>query len=234
MSKSVLEHNITPLDSGPILIDRVYQRLLDAIADGSLPPGRRIPQNALAERLGVSRQPVSHALHLLKRQGLVQDSGRKGVEVAPVDPVRLRQLYEVRAALDGLAACLAAARGAHDPGGRAALQQALEAGHAITPDAPVGSRVAADVAFHQVIYRLSGNPAVAEMVDPHWAHLRRAMAVVLTALDYHHRAWAEHAAIAACILQGDGDGAERTARQHALGAGRKTEERLGDVAPAAA
>lgn len=229
-----MEPSIIPLESGPILIDRVYQRLLDAIADGSLPPGRRIPQNALAERLGVSRQPVSYALHRLKHQGLVQDSGRKGLEVAPVDPVRLRQLYEVRAALDGLAARLAAGHAAHDPARRAALKQALDAGHAITPDAPVGGRIAADVAFHQAIYRLSGNPAIAEMVDPHWAHLRRAMAVVLTALDYHDRAWAEHAAIAACILQGDGAGAERTARQHALGAGRKTEERLGDVAPAAA
>lgn len=234
MWKPDVEHGITPLESGPILIDRVYQRLLEAIADGSLPPGCRIPQNALAERLGVSRQPVSHALHLLKRQGLVRDSGRKGLEVAPVDPVRLRQLYEVRAALDGLAARLAAGRAGHDAAGRAALQQALKAGQAATPGAPVGSRVAADVAFHQAIYRLSGNPAVAEMVDPHWAHLRRAIAVVLTALDYHDRAWAEHAAIVTCILQADGDGAERTAREHALGAGRKTEERLGNAASAAA
>ena len=114
------------------------------------------------------------------------------------------------------------------------MQQALEAGCAAAPDAPVGSRVAADVGFHGAIYRLCGNPAVAEMVDPHWAHLRRAMAVVLTALDYHDRAWAEHAAIAACILAGDADGAERAARAHALGAGRKTEERLGEVPPAAA
>ena len=55
----------------------------------------------------MSRQPVSHALHLLKSQGLVRESGRKGFEVAPVDPTRLRQLYEVRGALDGLAARLA-------------------------------------------------------------------------------------------------------------------------------
>ena len=229
-----MQHAITPLDTGPILIDRVYQRLLDAIADGSLPPGRRIPQNALAERLGVSRQPVSHALHLLKRQGLVQDSGRKGLEVAPVDPVRLRQLYEVRAALDGLAARLAAGRNGLDAAGRAELQQALDAGRAAAPDAPINSRVAADVDFHRAIYRLSGNPAVAEMVDPHWGHLRRAMAVVLTALDYHGRAWAEHADIAACILAGDGAGAEEAARAHALGAGHKTEERLGEIPPAAA
>ncbi len=211
---------MTPLGNGPILIDQAYQRLLDAIADGTLPPGLRIRQNELADRLGVSRQPVSHALHLLKRQGLVRDSGRKGLEVAPMDPVRLRQLYEVRGALDGLA-------------GRGTLRHALGAGQAITPGTPVSELVTLDMEFHQALYRLSGNPAFAEMVAPHWAHLRRSMATVLAALDYRTRAWAEHAAIAACVLDGDGDGAERAGREHALGAGRKTEERLGAVAQAA-
>lgn len=224
---------MTPLESGPILIDQVYQRLLDAIAGGVLPPGLRIRQNELADRLGVSRQPVSHALHLLKRQGLVRDSGRKGLEVAPVDPVRLRQLYEVRAALDGLAARLAAGRAGQDAAGRTALGRALEAGQAITADTPIADLVALDVEFHQTLYRLSGNPAFAEMVAPHWAHLRRSMATVMAALDYRASAWAEHAAIAACVLDGNGDGAERAAREHALGAGRKTEERLGGVAQAA-
>src|SRR3954451_11669971 len=97
-----------PLDPLPNLIDQAYARILEAIADRSLPPGRRIRQGELADRLGVSRQPVSHALHLLKRQGLVQDSGRKGFEVAAIDPVRIRRLYEVRGALDGQAARFAA------------------------------------------------------------------------------------------------------------------------------
>jgi len=223
-----------PLESGPILIDRVYQRLLDAIADGILPPGSRILQGELATKLGVSRQPVSHALHLLKRQGLVQESGRKGFEVVPVDPLRLRQLYEVRGALDGLAARLAAEHAGRDAAGRAALRSALGAGQAITAATPVPALVALDVEFHRALYRLSGNPAFAEMVEPHWPHLRRSMATVMTALDYRALAWAEHAAIVACVLDGDGEGAERAARSHAFGAGRRTEERLGIVAHAAA
>jgi DNA-binding GntR family transcriptional regulator len=77
-------------------------RILD-IVDRTLPPGHRIRQNELAEQLGVSRQPVSHALHLLHRQGLVAESGRKGFEVTRLDPVRIRQLYEVRGAIDALA-----------------------------------------------------------------------------------------------------------------------------------
>ncbi len=224
---------MNPLESGPILIDQVYQRVLEAIADGSLPPGQRIRQGELAGRLGISRQPVSHALHLLKRQGLVQESGRKGLEVAPVDPVRLRQLYEVRGALDGLAARLAAARARHDDAGRGMLQHALAAGQAVEAGTKVAVLVGLDVDFHQALYRLSGNPALEEMVRPHWPLLRRSMATVLAALDYRACAWAEHADIVARVLAGDGEGAEQAARDHALGAGRKTEERLGGTVQAA-
>src|SRR2546429_5455464 len=100
---------LTPLDPLPNLIDQVYARILEAITDRTLPPGHRIRQNELAEKLGVSRQPVSHALHLLYRQGLVAESGRRGFEVIQLDPERIRQLYEVRGAVDALAAKLGAA-----------------------------------------------------------------------------------------------------------------------------
>src|SRR3977135_245970 len=116
-----------PLDPLPNLIDQVYVRILEAITDRTLPPGHRIRQNELAEKLGVSRQPVSHALHLLHRQGLVAESGRKGFEVTQLDPLRIRQLYEVRGALDALAGRPAASRAKTDAPGRTALEAALAA-----------------------------------------------------------------------------------------------------------
>ena len=89
-----------PLDPAPNLIDQVYARILEAITDRTLLPGQRIRQNELAEKLGVSRQPVSHALHLLHRQGLITESGRRGFEVAPVSAVNLRELAELRLLLE--------------------------------------------------------------------------------------------------------------------------------------
>src|SRR3954470_18943126 len=123
-----------PLDPLPNLIDQVYARILEAIIDRSLPPGQRITQNELAEKLGVSRQPVSHALHLLHRQGLVAESGRRGFEVTELNPQRIRQLYEVRGAIDALAAKLAAQRIKADAPGRAQLEAALHAGRNIDKD----------------------------------------------------------------------------------------------------
>src|ERR1700722_4799877 len=122
---------MNPLDPTPNLIAQVYARILDATTDRTLPPGHRIRQNELAEKLGVSRQPVSHALHLLHRQGLVAESGRRGFEVTRLDPKRIRQLYEVRGAVDALAAPDAAQRAGADAAGRARLEAALRAGRAI-------------------------------------------------------------------------------------------------------
>ncbi|QOZ30226.1 GntR family transcriptional regulator [Bradyrhizobium sp. CCBAU 51753] len=222
-----------PLDPLPNLIDQVYGRLLEAIIDRTLPPGQRITQNELAEKLGVSRQPVSHALHLLHRQGLVAESGRRGFEVTQLDPRRIRELYEVRGAIDALAARLAAGRVQDDSAGRAALEAALDAGRGIDGRTPLARLIALDVDFHSAIYRLAGNSAIEEMIAPQWPHMRRSMATVLAELDYRGSAWTEHETIGAHIFAGNATAAEAAALAHAQTAGRMTEEKLRAVDVAA-
>ena len=222
-----------PLDPLPNLIDQVYARILEAIIDRTLPPGQRIRQNELADKLGVSRQPVSHALHLLHRQGLVSESGRRGFEVTQLDPQRIRQLYEVRGAIDALAARLAAERAGTDASGRARLEAALHAGRSIDGKTPLSRLIALDVDFHGAIYRLAGNPAIEEMMAPQWPHMRRSMATVLAELDYRESAWVEHETIAAHIFSGNARAAEAAALAHAQTAGRMTEERLRAIDEAA-
>lgn len=223
-----------PLDPLPNLIDQVYDRILEAISDRTLQPGQRIRQSELADKLGVSRQPVSHALHLLHRQGLVAESGRRGFEVTQLDPSRIRQLYEVRGAIDALAARLAATRAASDAAGRAQLEAALAAGRRIDRETSLGDLIALDVDFHRAIYQLAGNPVIEETIAPQWPHMRRSMATVLTELDYRGSAWAEHVEIARHILGGEAKAAERAALAHAQTAGRMTEERLRATDAAAA
>ena len=91
---------LEPLAGSKVLTEQVYERLVAAIADGTLRPGQRVRQDEVAALLGVSRQPVSHALQLVRRQGLVVEHGRKGLAVAPIEPARVRDLYRVRGALD--------------------------------------------------------------------------------------------------------------------------------------
>ena len=215
-----------PLDPTPNLIDQVYARILDGIIDRTLPPGHRIRQNELAEKLGVSRQPVSHALHLLHRQGLVAESGRKGFEVTELDP--RASASSTKCAAPSMRWRRGSRPGASrpTPPGARHLEAALRAGRAIDRKTPLARLIALDVDFHRAIYRLSGNPAIEEMIAPQWPHMRRSMATVLAELDYRQSAWAEHETIAAHILSGNAKAAEGAALAHAIGAGRMTEERL--------
>ena len=179
--------------------------------------------------LGVSRQPISHALQLLKHQGLVQDAGRKGLEVVPIDARRIRQLYEVRGALDALAARLAARRVA-EGALPAPLTAALAAGAHLGARPSLARLVQLDVEFHQAIYTLSGNPAIPETIAAQWPHLRRSMRTVLETETYRDRAWREHAEIARLILAGDPAAAAAAAARPAETAGQETEQRLNQAA----
>ena len=84
--------------------------------------------------------------------------------------------------------------------------------------------------FHRAIYRLSGNPAIEEMIAPHWPHMRRSMATVLAELDYRNLAWHEHETIAAHVLSGNARAAEASCTgADAQSAGRMTEAKAADA-----
>jgi DNA-binding GntR family transcriptional regulator len=217
------------LEVQPALIDQVHDRLLAAIADGSLVAGRRLTQERVAAMLGVSRQPVSHALQVLKRRGFLIEHGKRGLQVAPIDGRRIRDLYLVREALDGLAARLAAQRiktdGASDAE-RRAVQATLAAGRKLGPRSPIARLIDADVAFHSAIHVLSGNQAIVETVTDQWPHFRRSMGLVLSVSGAYARYWDEHAAILEAVLAGDAAAAEERARGHTARAGEETALRL--------
>jgi DNA-binding GntR family transcriptional regulator len=194
------------------LTDRVYRTILDAICDGELAPGQRITQDELAERLNVSRQPVLQALRLLKTQGFVADTGRRGVVVAPLDPAFFTHLYELRSAIDGLACRAAARRGTAEA--KLWGPKLIAEGRAAVKSGSLHEMIAADMKFHLFLHELSGNPLIAETAALHWAHIRR---IIGLSLQYRAREpiWDEHQAILDAVLRGDPDAAERTARHHA-------------------
>jgi DNA-binding GntR family transcriptional regulator len=224
------------IEIGQALIDQVHDRLVAAIADGTLKPGERLTQGAVADRLGVSRQPVSHALQILKRRGLAVEAGRRGLVVAPVDGARILDLYRVRAALDGLAATLAAERvrdGAAPAAEIEQLRALVSRGSAFGPSTPITALIDADVAFHSGLHRVSGSAAIVETVAEQWPHFRRSMGIVLADPAIRRRIWTEHADILERVLAGDPRGAETAARHHTERAGEETGRTLRDLSPAA-
>ena len=151
--------------------------------------GARLTQEELAAALGVSRQPALQALRLLKKDGFVLDAGRRGLRVAPLEAQAITQVYEVRAVLDGLATR------------RATLAKAqidslvILEGRTAAAGQRVGPMIDADRQFHHMIYAASGNPLIAETVNQHWRHIRRAMGAVLQIVGLRHAVWDEHEAI---------------------------------------
>ena len=205
---------LVKIDTSPDLVDQVYRSLLDAISDGSMAPGARIGQEDIARQLAVSRQPVLQALRLLKKDGFVLDAPGRGVLVAPLDADWLMQIYQVRCALDALAARLAA-------GKRQVIDPRLIAqGRAATKSGKVKPMISADMAFHAAIYAASGNAMIAQSAQMHWQHIRRAMGAVLQVSKVRDAVWDEHEAIAQAIAQGDEARAERLIRQHGEDASR--------------
>ena len=196
------------VQTSPDLVEQVYERLVDAISQGQLSPGQRITQEELAEQLNVSRQPVLQALRMLKHDGLVLDAPGRGVLVAPLTSALTAQVYELRGALDALAAKLAAER-------RVKLDPALiKAGRAAQRSKKLEQLIAADVNFHQALYAASGNPLIEQSARVHWCHIRRAIGAVLQSTQLRQSVWDEHAAIAQAIEEGNAKLAQSLVTQH--------------------
>ena len=197
----------------PRLVEQVYEAILSEITDGRLPPNTRLIQDELAAAYGVSRQPVQQALLLLRNHGLVRDAPRRGLVVSPLDVEFVRNLYEVRAVLEGLAARMAAEHGSE----RAKMegQALIEGGRAAVASGSVTRQITADMAFHSFLYEISGNPLIGETTAPHWHYLRRVMGEVLRDDDeIPGSIWDEHVAILDAVIAGEGVKAETLGRRH--------------------
>jgi DNA-binding GntR family transcriptional regulator len=216
------------LEVAPDLTDQVYRALLDAISEGSLAPGSRITQEELAEQLAVSRQPVLQALRLLKKDGFILDAPGRGILVAPLDAAWLANVYQVRSALDGLAARLASAN-------RFQMDSDLiAAGRKAARGDNIKAMMDADMAFHMAIYQAANNPLIEQSAHLHWRHIRRAMGAVLQSVGLREAVWDEHDQIAKAIGAGKADAAEKLMRGHGVNAGENLQRHMVGVSDALA
>lgn len=206
------------LPSQPSLVEQAYEAILDEICDGELSANTHLVQEAIAARLGVSRQPVQQALLLLKNDGVVQDAGRRGLIVAPLEPATIRHHYQVRAALDALAARLAAQGCASSAEVAARTQREGErivaAGFAVVDSGSVKEMIAKDIEFHAFIYEASGNPILKPTAQLHWRYLRRVMGEVLRGAEPPHAIWHQHREILDAIVSGNAGASENLALRH--------------------
>ena len=145
------------------LRDVVYNTLRRAILRGELVPGQRLMEIQIAEKMGVSRTPVREAIRKLELDGLVEVIPRKGAEVAHMSGKNLRDVLEVRRALEELAGELACQR--MTAGKFKELEQANHRFASVLGSSDIKVIAQADEDFHAVIYRATENERLIQMVN---------------------------------------------------------------------
>lgn len=151
------------------LRDVVFNTLRRAILRGELVPGQRLMEIRLADQMGVSRTPVREAIRKLELEGLVVMVPRKGAEVAHISGKNLRDVLEVRRALEELAGELACERMTAEDFKK--LEQANHKFASVLDSDDITVLGQADEKFHGLIYQATDNDRLVQMVN----HLREQM-----------------------------------------------------------
>lgn len=194
------------------LRDVVFNTLRQAILKGELKPGERLMEIQLAQRLGVSRTPIREAIRKLELEGLVTMVPRKGAEVAQITEKSLRDVLEVRGALEELTiqlACnkmndkvLADLYEKHN-----AFKYAIE-----TKDS---TKIAeCDVDFHDVIYQATQNEKLIQILNNLREQMYRYRMEYIKDPKTHKRLIEEHEEIIRTLKENDIEGGKIVIRTH--------------------
>ena len=190
-----------------------YKQLREMIVHGRLAPGVRVIENDIAERLGVSRTPVRSALHRLEQEGYIVSAGwdnERRLLVSPMTEDDVRELFQIIAEIEGLAARLAAKRPAKQRGTlttrlRRINDEIAATGRAKRPDPSRYFEL--DMTFHRTYVEFGAGPRLRALHDAIKPQSERYNHLYTTALAAD-RSVIEHEAIVRAIEAGKGAAAD--------------------------
>ncbi len=197
------------------LADRILSDLQTAIVEGDLSPGEKLREPDLAKRFGTSRGPLRDALRRLEARRLVVTTPNAGARVVSLSIDQLLELYELREALEGQTARLAAERISRNELGE--LERLLDT-HGDEVERQQGReyfRQHGDLDFHFRIARASANVLLYEtLCVDHYQLMRLYRTKFSNRAGRPHRALAEHRRVLDALADGDGELAELLMRRH--------------------
>ena len=195
------------------LRERALEALRTAITSGEYRPGDHLGEEELAGRLGVSRGTVREALRHLQQEGLVTAGARGMLRVHNLSRDEIRELFQVRGALEGLAVTLLIASPRRDAA-VARLRDALS--ELDDPNHDFSAHIDADLGFHLLLCQLSENSV---LVDA-WRNLEgRVRITIFSDGDDQHSnimSGGHHATIVDAVDAGDADQAVKVLRDHMM------------------
>lgn len=200
------------LDNYQQVRQEAYQALREAILTGRLEPGTRLVERKIARQLGVSRTPVREAIRKLELEGLVEHQPRRGVVVARMSSREAFEVYSIRAVLEGLAARLAAEH--INPVQLRKLNDIVGAMERACENEDQEGLQELHLEFNEIIWNAAESPRLHQMINNLVDYI-----VGFTKLGYSvpgrvRAATREHRELLEALSRGDGEKAERLARQH--------------------
>lgn len=200
------------LDSYKPLRELVLETIREAIINGTLKPRERLMEIQLAEELGVSRTPIREALRKLEMEGFIVMVPRKGAYVADISFKDIADIFEIRAALEGLAAGLAAER-ITDEELESMERLLVEKGKAIAAN-DIEKLVAVDTKFHESLYQASRNQRLTSIISNLREQIQRFRTTSLSYPGRSKQSLDEHRGIVEAIQSRDVQAARQAAQDH--------------------
>lgn len=222
---------LSPLTDQQSLQERTYQALRAALVDGDYLPGERLYEAAIAQALGVSRNPVREAVRRLQQDGLLEVRPHYGIYVTSIPPEEIEDVYHIRAALEATAARLAAERMTDEEVAElgAILEaqfQSLEKAGSL-PREPVSATQADQ--FHHAIHVGARSPRLMALLEQIYAQVTHFRNLTLRVPGRAAVSAEGHATIYDAIRQRRADDADRLMRLHIDDARQALVRQLRDV-----
>lgn len=200
------------LDNYKPLREIVFEHLREAIITGMLRPGERLMELQLAEEMGVSRTPVREAIRKLELEGLVIMVARRGAYVSDLSMRDIAETFEIRGALESLAAGLAAERIA--PEELEQLERTLVSIGECIETSDIQQIVTLDEEFHAILFAASRNLRLSQIVSNLREQITRFRRTSLSTPGRFKAVFQEHKGIVEAISERNSNLAQALAKEH--------------------
>ena len=200
------------LDTYQPLREAVCETLRDAIRTGILEPGERLMEVQLAEELGISRTPVREAIRKLEQEGYVIMMPRRGTYVSDISTNDVKEIFEIRSALESLATGLAARR--IEPEELETLQNLLIEIEGYIIENDMEKIVETDIKFHGLLYKVSRNERLVSIISNLKEQLARFRTLSMSYPGRLQETLEEHSEMVEAIANGDVSAARDAAEHH--------------------
>lgn len=214
MPRRKMDTQVTPLPRYPSVRESVHDVLRRMIFTGALAPGERLVEAELARQLGTSRAPVREAVRQLERDGLLQHNPRRGCVVTALTGEDIRDLYSLRALVEGFAVRRTAGR--VSPEALAQLEGLIREMESAAEQQKITDLIDADVRFHDLMVSLAGSSQLHRV----WSLLNPQTWTVLSVTRLDGRSLsmiaARHRPVLEALASGDPERAEVAVKHHIL------------------